>query len=204
MELIDIDTEDDNIHNSNNFELNTDKSDSHDNYNNSNKSKNNKNKKSTPEKSNHSDDQLNGELNTESDIELNVESEFDISEINGAFELENRDLKLVEKKNIRHDNKHIMNFVSFCIELKLFDDTFYDFSNAYSIIATKLPSSFDLMSVDGKIIKKNDFTDFFINKLSFDGDINEVYDEMNRGNNNYITWEDYIEFFVQFVRYITI
>ena len=117
---------------------------------------------------------------------------------------ENDEIVLIQKDNIRVDNKNVMKFIKFCIDTRLFDDTYYDFGNAFSIMATKLPSTFDLISLDGKNIDKLLFIEFFTNEINFDGDIEDVYNEIDKDKKDKITWEDFIEFFIPFVRYVTI
>lgn len=117
---------------------------------------------------------------------------------------ETDEIILIQKDNIRVDNKNVMKFIKFCIDSRLFDDTYYDFGNAFSIMATKLPSTFDLISLDGKSIDKVLFIEFFTNEIEFDGDIEDIYNEIAKDNSDKIMWEDFIEFFIPFVRYVTI
>lgn len=117
---------------------------------------------------------------------------------------ETDEIILIQKDNIRVENKNVMNFIKFCIDSRLFDDTYYDFGNAFSIMATKLPSTFDLISLDGKSIDKVLFIEFFTNEIEFDGDIEDIYNEIAKDNSDKIMWEDFIEFFIPFVRYVTI
>ena len=117
---------------------------------------------------------------------------------------ENDEIILIQKDNISYENENVMNFIKFCIDRRLFDDTFYDFGNAFSIMATKLTSTFDLISLDGKLIENILFIEFFKNEIHFDGDIENVYNEIDKDKKGHITWEDFIEFFIPFVRYVTI
>jgi len=117
---------------------------------------------------------------------------------------ENDEIILIQKDNIRVDNKNVMKFIKFCIDSRLFDDTYYDFGNAFSIMATKLPTTFDLISLDGRSIDKILFIEFFTHEIEFDGDIENIYDEIAKDGSDKITWEDFIEFFIPFVRYVTI
>ena len=117
---------------------------------------------------------------------------------------ENDEIILIQKDNIRVDNKNVMKFIKFCIDSRLFDDTYYDFGNAFSIMATKLPSTFDLISLDGRSIDKILFIEFFTHEIEFDGDIEDVYNQIAKDSSDKITWEDFIEFFIPFVRYVTI
>ena len=111
---------------------------------------------------------------------------------------------LIQKDNIHVDNKNIMKFIKFCIDSRLFDDTYYDFGNAFSIMATKLPTTFDLISLDGRSIDKVLFIEFFTREIEFEGDIENIYNEIAKDGSDKITWEDFIEFFIPFVRYVTI
>ncbi len=109
----------------------------------------------------------------------------------------------IQKDNIESDDPLIMKFVAFCIKKRLFDDTFYDFGNKFSIVATKLPTTFDLMSKDGSRIEKEEFVKYFT-KQKFKGDLEHIFNSIDDGDKGYVTWEDFIEFFVPFVKNVTI
>jgi hypothetical protein len=123
--------------------------------------------------------------------------------LNNNSSMVDSDITLVKKDNIEHKNPNVTRFVKFCISIRLFDDTFYDYGNAFSIMATKLHTTFDLFSLDGKIIKKELFIELFKNEFNYDGDILDIFNEMTK-NNKYITWGDFIEFFIPFVKHVTV
>ena len=141
--------------------------------------------------------------NIEYKYKKHIEPDKDIIDRNNIVK-ENDEIILIQKENIHCDNKNIMKFIKFCIDRRLFDDTFYDFGNAFSIMATKLPSTFDIISLDGKLIENCLFIEFFSNEISFNGDIKDVYNNIDKDDKGHITWEDFIEFFIPFVRYVTI
>jgi len=112
-------------------------------------------------------------------------------------------ITLIKKEKIEHSNPNVMNFIKFCIEMRLFDDNFYDFGNAFSIMATKLPTTFDLMSKDGKMIEKEVFISYF-KQEKYEGDLEDIFSEIDNDKTGFISWENFIEFFIPFVRYVTI
>ncbi len=124
--------------------------------------------------------------------------------INGEGTVSASDITLIKKENIEHENPNVMEFIKFCVDMRLFDETFYDFGNAFSIMPTKLPSTFDLISLDSKIIQKSLFYNFFNIEFTFNGDINDIFSEIDKDEKGHITWEDFIEFFIPFVKYVTI
>ena len=106
----------------------------------------------------------------------------------------------------------ILHFIKFCIRCKLFDDAFYDYNNVFSIIATKLNITFmainkspnnDGLPAHTNHIKKPDFTTFFTTKYKYKKDINFIYQSMDTDNKNYITWDEFKDFFLPFVRNVT-
>lgn len=113
------------------------------------------------------------------------------------------DIVLIQKDKIEVDEPRIMEFIRFCLNKKLFDDSFYDYGNAFSVIATKLPVLFEKLSTNGNTITKTNFRKVFKN-YKFRGDINFIYEKMNVGGQKYVTWEQFLDFFLPFVRYVTI
>lgn len=113
-------------------------------------------------------------------------------------------ITLIEKKNVKVEDKTIMGFINYCVEEGIFDDTFYDYGNAFSIIATKLPKSFDYLSDDGENIRKKRFIRGFKKKYRYGGNIEAIYESIDRQEKGYIDWEEYIDFFLPFCKYVTI
>ncbi len=143
---------------------------------------------------------IQNESNNEDKQDNNVNNKSD--ELNSGKN-DKDEIIYIQKDNIESDDPLIMKFVAFCIKKRLFDDTFYDFGNKFSIVATKLPTTFDLMSKDGNSIKKEEFVKYFT-KQKFKDDLEHIFDSMDDGNKGYVTWEDFIEFFVPFVKNVTI
>lgn len=97
----------------------------------------------------------------------------------------------------------ILSFIKFCIKNKLFDDTFFDYNNVFSIMATKLNSSFNSIRGNNDNINKEDFIVFFKHKHKYKKDINFIYDSFDKDKKNYITWNEFCDFFLPFVRNVT-
>lgn len=129
------------------------------------------------------------------DYFINNEEEFIINNINDFT-------CILREYNI--NNTKIKKFVNFCIKKRLFDDTFYDYSNDFSIIATRLPNTFYKISNGKKIITKKTFKTFFKKNLKYKGDISYVYKLINKENKNDIVWDEFKDFFLQFVKNITL
>jgi len=115
----------------------------------------------------------------------------------------NDEIIFIHKDNIHIDDKKIMNFIKFCINKKIFDDTFYDYTNGFSIVATKLPIVFKKLTNDGKNIKKQTFINVFKNKYNYVGDIEYIYNYIDEKKKGHINWEQFFDFFLPFVKYIT-
>jgi hypothetical protein len=101
------------------------------------------------------------------------------------------------------DDEDISEFIKFCIKHRLFDDTFYDLSNIYSVIATKLPYTFNDITKGKQSINRVDFIKIFQNRFKYTGNISYVFDCMDSKKISAITWEEFRDFFLPFVRNIT-
>lgn len=125
-------------------------------------------------------------------------SDFEDNNIDGYVEI-----TLVKShKPVITDTK-IKQFISFCKRKKLFDDTFYDYSNIFSVIATKLPDTFEVMSEDGNEIEKDRFITVFRKNYKYKGDIKYIYNVIDKEAKGFITWDDFKEFFLPFVQNVT-
>ena len=107
------------------------------------------------------------------------------------------------KVSIKSDDKQIIKFIKFCIKKNIFDDTYYDYNNIYSIIATKLPKSFKKFSGKTENITKLKFINN-LKKLKFNGNINYIFDTFEKNDNNEIIWDSYKSFFLPYVKNIII
>lgn len=105
-------------------------------------------------------------------------------------------------RNFKIKNKKILKFIEHCIINGFFDDTFYDYSNNISIVATKLPDTFCDISGDNKFIIKKQFISFF-SKSGFNDNIEYVYDQIDNNENGFIDWDEFKTFFLQFIKNIT-
>ena len=107
---------------------------------------------------------------------------------------------LIQKENVSSDDPKIKRFIDFCIKTNIFDNTFYDYNNAFSIFATKLPAIFDTLSKND-IIKKNKFITMYKRKYKYRGDIEYVYDQIDKEKRGYITTDELLDFFLPFIKY---
>lgn len=111
---------------------------------------------------------------------------------------------LVKKDDNIISDKKLKHFIKFCVSKNLFDDTFYDYSNIFSIIGTKLSTTFEKISKNKYYINKKDFVREFKKKYKYTGDINYIYNIIDMNKNGEITWIDFKEFFLPFVKNITL
>src|SRR6266576_2462893 len=61
---------------------------------------------------------------------------------------------IIRNECLREDDQILSEFLQFCLTKGLFDNTFYDTHNAFSVVATKLPKTFDKLSGNKDNIKK--------------------------------------------------
>jgi len=114
-----------------------------------------------------------------------------------------KEIILIQKENIDSDDPKIKQFIKFCLKKRLFDDSFYDYGNAFSLMATKLPITFEKLTKDGEKIEKNKFIKVFKKDFAYNGDILYIYNVINKDNKDFITWDEFADFFLPFVKYIT-
>lgn len=111
---------------------------------------------------------------------------------------------LIHNKYVTSEDPNISEFLEFCINQGLFDNTFYDIQNAFSVVATKLPKTFEKLSTDGNDIKKKSFVTKFKKDFGYKGDINFIYNYLDTKKKGFITWDEFIDFFLPFVQYVTV
>ena len=133
-----------------------------------------------------------------------INSSCNTSDSSKDNEINVKEITLIQKDNISTDDKKVMNFINFCIKENIFDNTYYDYNNAFSIIATKLPVSFEKLSKDGENIKNDIFVKVFKNDYKYRGDLKYIFRQMDKENKGIISWEEYTNFFLPFVKYITV
>lgn len=110
---------------------------------------------------------------------------------------------LFQNDNTDIEDDIVMEFIEFCIKNNIFDNTFYDYGNAFSIVATKLPKMFEKMSKEYKYILKEDFINVFINEYDFEGDIEYIYNYVEKEEEERVTIDELLDFFLLFVKYTT-
>jgi hypothetical protein len=111
---------------------------------------------------------------------------------------------LVYNENVDSDDPIISDFLKFCMREGLFDNTFYDMNNTFSVVATKLPKTFEKLSKNGTNVKKRTFIQKFKKEFGYPGDINFIYNCLDINKQGFITWDDFMDFFLPFVQYVTV
>jgi hypothetical protein len=106
-------------------------------------------------------------------------------------------------RNHKIKDKQIKQFIRFCIKKQLFNDTFYDYGNEFSIVATKLPDTFFNISKGNETISERRFKYIFNKKIKYNGNINYIYFQFDPDQNGHIVWDDFRDFFLQFIKNIT-
>lgn len=111
---------------------------------------------------------------------------------------------LIHNECVSSDDPNISEFLQFCIENGLFDNTFYDTHNALSVVATKLPKTFEKLSKDGDGVNKRTFITKFKKEFGYPGDINFIYNCLDEKKKGFVTWDDFVDFFLPFIQYVTV
>lgn len=161
------------------------------------------------------DDENNEENNMDNPDESNDESNDDednhSSENSTEFIDSNTNKKeksksvyLIHNEQIDSDDPNISEFLKFCINKGLFDNTFYDMHNAFSVVATKLPQTFEKLSSGKEELHKKSFIKTFKTEYGYSGDISFIYDCLDTEKKGFITWDEFVDFFLPFVQYITV
>lgn len=109
---------------------------------------------------------------------------------------------LVYNNNVNPEDPDILEFINFCIENELFDNTFYDYKNIFSAIATKLPNTYEKLSEDYLNVDKDNFIVKF-KELGYDGNIKFIYKCIDVDKKGFITWDEFIQFFLPYIKFIT-
>lgn len=105
---------------------------------------------------------------------------------------------VIKKDNSIDYDSRIKDFVDFCIKKNLYEDCTYE-SNILSKITTQLPDTFKLISGNKKDIKKTRFLNVMKNKYKYKGDINFIYNNLDKEEKGYVTWEDFRSLFFPFI-----
>ena len=114
------------------------------------------------------------------------------------------EITLVKKNASNIQDKDLLHFINFCVKKNLFDDTFYDYGNVFSILATKLPETFKNISERNECITKKTFKKLFKKKYKYKRDLDYVYDIMDQESTGEVTWNNFKEFFLPFIKNITL
>lgn len=123
---------------------------------------------------------------------------------NGDNDDEENSMYLIHNSCVSSDDPNIDQFLTFCMDNGLFDNTFYDMHNTFSVVATKLPKTFEKLSKDGKDVKKRTFITKFKKEFGYPGDINFIYNCLDSSKKGFITWDEFVEFFLPYIQYITL
>jgi len=134
-----------------------------------------------------------------------LRDEFDISydENYGEYANEDMEITLIQSSNSISDHK-IKSFIDFCKKKNLFDDTFYDYGNVFSAVATRLPDTFNKISGNNKEITHDKFKKIFKRRFKYTGDLSYIFNLMDNEKKGYVTWDEFKDFFLPFVKNITI
>jgi len=135
---------------------------------------------------------------------LEVEDPYESIENDNNPNDANSKIYLIRNEQLESDNPDISEFLNFCIEEGLFNDTFYDYNNDFSVMATKLHLTYKQLNKNGASVKKNVFIKKFGKDFGFKGNIKFIYDCIDSQNKGYITWDEFIDFFLPFVQYVTV
>lgn len=111
---------------------------------------------------------------------------------------------LIQNSCLSSDDPNIDQFLTFCMDNGLFDNTFYDMHNTFSVVATKLPKTFEKLSKDGKDVKKRTFITKFKKEFGYPGDINFIYNCLDENKKGFITWDEFVDFFLPYIQYVTV
>lgn len=107
-------------------------------------------------------------------------------------------------RNHKISDKKLSTFIKFCCKKRLFDDTFYDYSNEFSVVATKLPDTFYMLSKGKDTVSKKKFKSVFRNKFKYKGDIEYIYNLIDETNVGSVSWTSFKDFFLPFVKNVTL
>jgi len=113
-------------------------------------------------------------------------------------------LYLIYNKDVDSDDPKISDFLKFCMKEGLFDNTFYDMHNSFSVVATKLPRTFEKLSKNGNDVKKRTFISKFKKEFGYAGDINFIYNCLDEKHKGFVTWDEFLDFFLPYIQYITV
>ena len=113
-------------------------------------------------------------------------------------------LYLIRNECLSPDDPILSEFLQFCLTNGLFDNTFYDTHNAFSVVATKLPKTFDRLSNNKDNVKKKAFVAKFKNDFGYSGNANIIYNYLDSNNKGFITLDDFVDFFLPYIQYVTV
>ena len=164
--------------------------------------------------------ELNKDANTSQPTQLEnlhnnrTEMEFSIDTIMGT--IENGDynaqelitpngyveITITQSQKDKSKDENIKNFIDFFFEKNLFNDDHYNSNNVFSIISTKLPATFDSISENKKTVDKEIFICTFAEKYNYTEDLHYIYNIIDHDSKGHITWDNFREFFLPYVKHI--
>ena len=150
---------------------------------------------------NHSDEEA---YNLDGYVDVEMDNNKETENILKQNEDDDNTMYLIHNECINSDDPNISEFLQFCIDRGLFDNTFYDTHNALSVVATKLPKTFEKLSKDGDDVKKKTFITKFKKEFGYPGDINFIYNCLDSKKKGFVTWDDFVDFFLPFIQYVTV
>ena len=150
---------------------------------------------------NHSDEEA---YNLDDYIDVEIDNNKETENILKQNEDDENTMYLIHNECANSDDPNISEFLQFCIDRGLFDNTFYDTHNALSVVATKLPKTFEKLSKDGDDVKKKTFITKFKKEFGYPGDINFIYNCLDSKKKGFVTWDDFVDFFLPFIQYVTV
>ena len=137
-------------------------------------------------------------------VDVEIDNNKETENILKQNEDDENTMYLIHNECSNSDDPNISEFLQFCIDRGLFDNTFYDTHNALSVVATKLPKTFEKLSKDGDDVKKKTFITKFKKEFGYPGDINFIYNCLDSKKKGFVTWDDFVDFFLPFIQYVTV
>lgn len=103
-------------------------------------------------------------------------------------------------KEYKKNDSILDDFVEYCIKNELFNNDYYDHSDIFSIIETKLPTTFDNMAKNNSTVSKVAFCNYFTNFKNS----KYIFDLMDKDNKKYICWDDFKNLLLPYIKNVVI
>lgn len=157
---------------------------------------------------NNDDNNDNNDDNNDDNDNNNIDNIDENNNSDNSDDSENNNLTksiyLIHNNQTISEDPIISDFIKFCKRDGLFDNTFYDYNNTYSVVATKLPITFGKISSDGSDVNRKTFINKFKKEFGYNGDINFIYNCIDSQKKGFVTWDDFLDFFLPFIEYVTV